>query len=86
MTKFHPARRHTTLSVGQSVRIAREFQEMTQAELAAKSGVAQATLSGIEHDRVTLGVDRAKKLARALRVHPAVLLFPDWDESDSAAE
>jgi len=38
MTKFHPARRHTTLTVGQSVRIAREFQEMTQAELAAKRG------------------------------------------------
>lgn len=86
MTKFHPARRHAILTVGQSVRIAREFQEMTQAELAAKCGVAQTTLSGIEHDRVTLGVDRAKKIARALRVHPAVLLFPNWDEGESAAE
>jgi transcriptional regulator with XRE-family HTH domain len=86
MTKFHPARRHTTLTVGQSVRIAREFQEMTQAELAAKSSITQATLSGIEHDRVALGVERAKRLARALNVHPAVLLFPAWEASHSAAE
>ena len=86
MTKFHPARRHTLLTVGQSVRIAREFQELTQAALASRSGIAQATLSGIEHDRITLGVDRAKRLARALKVHPAVLLFPSWEESDSAAQ
>lgn len=84
--KFHPERRNMTLTVGQSVRTAREFQELTQAELAAKCGIAQATLSSIENDRVTLGVDRAKRLARALKVHPSVLLFPDWDERDSAAE
>ena len=28
---------------------------------------------------ITLGIERAEKLARALRVHPAVLLFPQWD-------
>jgi hypothetical protein len=33
-----------------------------------------------------LGVERAKVLARALKVHPAVLVFPGWDvEKDGAA-
>ncbi|MFO7787892.1 MAG: hypothetical protein R6W87_09010 [Halospina sp.] len=35
---------------------------------------------------VRLGVDRAKVLARALRCHPAVLVFPGWNvEYESAA-
>jgi transcriptional regulator with XRE-family HTH domain len=82
--KFHPARRHTPLTVGESVRIVRELQEMTRAELAERSGIAQPAVSGIESGRIALGVDRAKKLARALRVHPAVLLFPDWEEESTA--
>jgi mRNA-degrading endonuclease YafQ of YafQ-DinJ toxin-antitoxin module len=40
----------------------------------------------IENDRVSLGVERAKTLARALKCHPAVLLFPGWNvEVESAA-
>ena len=48
-------------------------------ELAARCGILQATISSIETGRVTLGAERAEKLARALRVHPAVLLWPNWD-------
>lgn len=76
---YVPARTRVTLSPGDSVRIARELQEMTQAELAQASGLSQPTVSSIESGRVTLGADRAERIARALRVHPAVLLWPDWD-------
>jgi hypothetical protein len=42
--------------------------------------------SAIENDRIRLGVQRAKILARALKRHPAVLVFPGWDVAkDSAA-
>ena len=58
----------------------RELQELTQGELAEAAGVSQPVLSNLERDKEALGVERAKKLARALKVHPAVLLFPDWDE------
>ena len=54
----------------------RESQELSQAELTRKCGIPQATISGIEHDRIALGVARAKILARALRCHPAVMVFP----------
>ena len=77
--QYVPARVRVKLTPGDSVRIACELQEMTQAELAEASGVPQPTISSIESGRVTLGAERAEKLARALRVHPAVLLWPQWD-------
>jgi transcriptional regulator with XRE-family HTH domain len=86
MQTFRPAKQRVTVSVGESVRIMRELQELSQNELAAKTGIAQATISAIENDRIQLGVERAKSLARALRCHPAVLVFPGWDAvRDSAA-
>ena len=43
-------------------------------------------ISAIDNDRVNLGVESAKVLARALKYHPAVFVFPGWDvERDSAA-
>ncbi len=78
-TKYVEARTRVALTPGDSVRIARELQEMTQAELAAASGIPQPTISSIESGRATLGAERAEKLAIALRVHPAVLLWPNWD-------
>ena len=78
MKDFHPAKKRAEVSVGESVRIIRELQGLSQNQLAGLSGVPQATLSAIENDRVRLGVERAKVLARALRCHPAVLVFPGW--------
>jgi len=86
MSDFRKARSRIEVSVGESVRIIREFQELSQNQLAALTGIPQSTLSAIERDRVNLGVERAKVLARALKVHPAVLVFPSWDvKSESAA-
>jgi transcriptional regulator with XRE-family HTH domain len=81
---YVPARTRVALSPGDAVRVARELQEMTQADLAAATGIAQPTLSSIEGGRVTLGAERAEKLARALKVHPAVLLWPNWDVTAEA--
>ncbi len=79
MKGFRPARKRVDVSVGESVRILRELQELTQSQLCELTGIAQATLSAIENDRVDLGVERAKVLARALECHPAVLVFPSWE-------
>ena len=86
MKIFRPARKRIDVSVGESVRIIRELQGYSQNELARLTGIPQATLSAIENDRVRLGVERAKTLARALKCHPAVLVFPGWEVArDSAA-
>jgi len=86
MKDYRKAKKSIKVSVGESVRILREFQELSQNELAKLTGIPQSTISAIENDRVQLGVERAKVLARALHCHPAVLVFPGWDlEHESAA-
>jgi transcriptional regulator with XRE-family HTH domain len=79
MSQYRPAKKRVDVSVGESVRILRELQEFSQSELSRLTGIPQATISAIENDRVNLGVERAKVLARALRCHPAVLVFPGWE-------
>ncbi|MBO9482253.1 helix-turn-helix transcriptional regulator [Salinisphaera sp. G21_0] len=85
MSEYRKAKRHVEVSVGESVRIVRELQELSQNELAEITGIPQSTLSAIENNRVNLGVERAKILARALKCHPAVLVFPGWDINQESA-
>jgi len=86
MSEYRKARKRADVSIGESVRILRELQELSQNELSRMTSIPQSTISAIERDRIRLGVERAKVLARALRCHPAVLVFPGWDvEHESAA-
>ena len=82
---FVPSRKRMDVSVGESVRVIRELQEMSQTELATATGIPQSTISAIENGRVNLGVERAKVLAKALRCHPAVLVFPGWEIPNESA-
>lgn len=84
MGKFIPAKKRIDVTPGESVRIIRELQELSQTQLSVLCGIPQTTISSIENGRVNLGVERAKVLAAALRCHPAVLVFPGW-QIDSAA-
>ena len=79
MKQFHPAKKRIEVTVGESVRIMRELQELSQNQLSELTGIPQTTISAIENGRVNLGVERAKVLVRALRCHPAVLVFPGWE-------
>jgi transcriptional regulator with XRE-family HTH domain len=84
MARFVAAKKRIEVTPGESVRIIRELQGLSQTQLAARCGIPQTTLSAIENGRVNLGVERAKALAKALRCHPAVLVFPGW-QVDTAA-
>ena len=79
MSEYRKAKKQIEVTPGESVRILRELQELSQNQLAELSGIPQSTISAIERDRINLGVERAKQLARALKCHPAVLVFPGWD-------
>ncbi|TFH13699.1 MAG: XRE family transcriptional regulator [Lentisphaerales bacterium] len=85
MNNYRKAKKTIEVSVGESLRIMRELQELSQAELAELTGIPQSTISGIENDRISLGVERAKVFARALKCHPAVLVFPGWELKDQKA-
>ena len=84
--QFRRAKKAIDVSPGESVRIMRELQELSQNELSNLAGIPQSTISAIENQRVNLGVERAKVLARSLKCHPAVLVFPGWDiDKETAA-
>lgn len=83
--EFVSAKKYGSLTPGKALKIYRELIGLTQAELAKKSGLKQATISSLEHDRVVMGIDRAKALAMALKVHPSTLAFADWDSGFGAA-
>ena len=85
MKDYKEAKKLMDVSIGESVKIIRELQELSQNELSSLTGIPQSTLSAIEHDKVKLGVERAKVLARALKCHPAVLVFPGWDVDNELA-
>jgi transcriptional regulator with XRE-family HTH domain len=85
MKQYRSAKRRIAVSVGDSVRIVRELQSLSQNQLAKLTGIPQTTISAIENDRVRLGVERAKVLAKALKCHPAVLVFPGWEASEQSA-
>ena len=85
MKQYRKAKKQIEVSVGESVRIIRELQELSQNQLSELTGIPQSTISAIENDRVKLGIERAKVLARALKCHPAVLVFPGWNVEDETA-
>lgn len=81
---FSLSKQRVRLTTGEMLAILREKNELTQSQLAHSAGLTQATISSLEKNRISLGVNRAKALARILHVHPAVLLFPDWEEEEAA--
>jgi transcriptional regulator with XRE-family HTH domain len=85
MSEYRKAKKTIEISVGDSIRIIRELQEFSQNELAKLAGIPQSTISALENNRINLGVERAKTLSKALRCHPAVLVFPGWELEQSVA-
>ena len=44
MSQFKPAKRRIEVTVGESVRIMRELQEMSQSTLSMETGIPQSTI------------------------------------------
>ena len=65
MKDYRKAKKTIEVSVGDSVRIIRKLQELSQNQLASLAAIPQSTISAIENNRVNLGVERAKVLASA---------------------
>lgn len=70
------------LTPGKALKSLRELQGLTQEQLSRMTGIAQSHISAMEREITNIGCDRALALAKALRVHPAVILFPDFDIND----
>ena len=76
---FKPARKRIHLSTGEVVRMLRELKGWTQAELARKTKLHATNISMIESGKVEVGKQRALALAKAFGVHPALIMFPEYE-------
>lgn len=74
-----------SMSSGEMLATIRNLQGLTQSELAKLTGMSQANISNMESGRQQIGKDRAITLARALKVHPAVIMFPNYQVFEKAA-
>ena len=81
---FVRAKVQRSLTPGEMLKTLRELQELSQQDLAKLTGISQSNLSAMETDARQIGRERALVLAKALKVHPAVILFPDFDINDVA--
>lgn len=74
---FVKAKHHCVLTPGEALRMLRALQELSQNDLAKLTGISQSNLSALESGARHIGRERAIVLAKALKVHPAVILFPE---------
>lgn len=77
--EFIPAKPHAILTTGEAIRMLRELKGWTQEQLAEKSGLHAKNISLLENDRIDIGKKRAQQLAKALDVHPAMIMFPEYE-------
>jgi len=77
--EFTKAKVHYALTPGEALKIIRELQGLSQNDLAHLASISQSNISALENNMINLGRKRTLIFAKVLRVHPAVLLFPDFD-------
>jgi transcriptional regulator with XRE-family HTH domain len=76
---FIAAHAHARLTTGEVIRMLRELKGWTQQKLARRSGIHASNISLLENGRVEIGKKRAEQLAKAFDVHPAIIMFPEYE-------
>lgn len=79
---FVAAQAHARLSTGEVIRMLRELKGWTQEELAKRSGITATNISSLENERVEIGKKRVEQLAKAFDVHPAIIMFPEYESKE----
>jgi hypothetical protein len=67
---FLPAKQHAVLTTGEVVKMLRELKSC---------GINAKNISLLENNRLDIGKKRALQLAVACGVHPAIIMFPEYE-------
>ncbi len=79
MHNYVAAEAHTSLTTGEVIKMLHELKEWTQKTLAQHSGISITDLSLLENGKVDIGKKRAEQFAKAFDVHPAIIMFPEYE-------
>jgi transcriptional regulator with XRE-family HTH domain len=60
--------------VAKNVRLYRQKAALTQEQLAMKCKMHDNYISKVELGKVSIGIENLEKIAKALRIHPSLLL------------
>jgi transcriptional regulator with XRE-family HTH domain len=82
LSEFNAARSHAVLTTGETIRMLRELKGWTQAELARRSGISVTNLSLLENEKIEIGKKRAEQLAKSFEIHPAIIMFPEYEAKE----
>lgn len=77
--EFVSAKPHIAITTGEVIRMLRELKGWTQAELATLCSISPTNISLLENDKVHIGKKRAEQLAKAFAIHPAIIMFPEYE-------
>jgi transcriptional regulator with XRE-family HTH domain len=77
--EFIPAQKHADVTTGEAIRMLRELKGWTQEDLAVHSGVNAKNISLLENGKIEIGKKRTEFLAKAFGIHPAIIMFPEYE-------
>ena len=79
---YQSAKKHTVLTTGEVIKMLRELKGWTQEELAKYCSINAKNISMLENDKIEIGKKRAIQLATAFDVHPAIIMFPEYESKE----
>lgn len=79
---YKPAKPHTILTTGEVVKMLRELKGWTQEELSKYCSINAKKISMLENNKLEIGKKRALQLATAFDVHPAIIMFPEYESKE----
>jgi transcriptional regulator with XRE-family HTH domain len=82
LNEYDAAKPHAVVSTGEIIRMLRELKGWTQAELARRSDISVTNINLLENEKVDIGKKRAEQLAKAFDVHPAIIMFPEYEAKE----
>jgi len=77
--EFIVAEKHAAITTGEAIKMLRDLKGWTQEELAKRSGINAKNISLLENNKIDIGKKRAEQLANAFGVHPAIIMFPEYE-------
>ena len=81
-SNFKPAKQHAILTTGEVIKMLRELKGWTQEELSKHCAINSKNISMLENNKLEIGKKRAEQLAKAFDVHPAIIMFPEYESKE----
>ena len=70
------------LTSGEVIRMLRTLKGWTHGELSDHSGISITNITLLENENIEIGKRPAIQLAKAFNVHPAIIMFPEYDRKE----